>query len=148
MQLNYSTALFLLNPKLRAIMCSYEAKTDKNPSPAMTMFKTFDETIAVDDLVIVPSSTRHHRTIVRVAAIDVEVDFDSQTQVDWIVGKYDSSVYEKLVRDEAAAIGIMKNAEAKARRDEIIDKVAAFKSEELKKLPIAGGQAIAPPTAK
>lgn len=144
MQLNYSTALFLLNPQLRAIMCAYESVPVRldAPQPKQTMFKTFDKTIAVGDILVVPSSTRHQRTTVKVVAVDVEVDFDNQTHVDWVVAKLDAAAFDKVVADESKAISIMKAAEAKARRDEIRAKVVGLNAEELQSLPIAQQAAI------
>lgn len=145
MPLNYSTALFLLNPNLRAIMCAYErvpASIVEGPTPKLTMFKTFDTSIGIGDILVVPSSTRHYRTTVKVVTVDVEVDFDDQTPVDWVVSKLDAAAFDKMVKEEGRAISVMKAAEAKARRDKIRDQVVALNADELKALPISTQAAI------
>lgn len=112
--MNYSTAVFLINKNLRAVQAIYEPEGGK-PS----IFKTFDKTVKVDDLVIVPTGTRVKMTVCKITAVDVPVDFDSVADVKWIVGKVDSRDYEKTLVEEAAAIDAIKSAEFNKRRKEM-----------------------------
>ncbi len=74
--MNYSTAIFLINPKVRAIAAVYEPDTDNRKAPR-TIFKTFDSTIEVGDYILVPTDTRHKMTVNKVVEVDVEPDLES-----------------------------------------------------------------------
>jgi hypothetical protein len=67
---NYTTAVFLINDSIRAVTCTYENDGKRVP------FKTLDKTIAVDDIVVVPSGTRHGMTTCKVVEVDSDVDYD------------------------------------------------------------------------
>ncbi len=102
--MNYTTAVFLINNAVRAVVCTYEAE-DKSPR---TMFKTFDKTIRVGDLVIVPTNTRHRMTVCKVVETDVDVDFDNSACVHWIVSKVDITQYQTVerLRRDAHHVGL------------------------------------------
>lgn len=134
--MNYSTAVMLVNENIKAVLCTYETETETKKAPR-TLFKTLDTSLKVGDLVIVPSNTRHQRTVVRVVEVDAEVDFDSGTQVDWVVGKVDQSLYTRIVAEEAKAIEAIKAGEKLKRRREIAANMDALHIENLKSLPIA-----------
>lgn len=135
--MNYSTAVMLVNENIKAVLCIYEPDpVSGKPSPR-TLFKTLDTTIKVGDLVIVPSNTRHQRTVVKVVEYDAEVDFDSNVQVDWIVGKVDQGMFERIGAEEAKAIEKIKAGEKLKRRREIAANMEALDIEGLKSLPIA-----------
>ena len=129
--MNYTTAVFLINDRVRAVTCQYEAG-DKAPK---TMFKTLDRTIMPGDLVLVPTTTRHLMTVVRVAETDVEVDFDSPVEVQWIAGKVDQTAYQAILSQEAEAIAKIKSAQRNKKRHEIAAAMLAD-TEELKSLGI------------
>lgn len=131
--MNYTTAVFLINNAVRAVICTYEAE-DKAPR---TMFKTLDKTIHVGDLVVVPTNTRHNMTVCKVVETDVDVDFDNQACVQWIVGKVDATQYQITVAQEADAITAIKSAEKTKKRNELRDAMMADVVE-LKALPITG----------
>ena len=132
-KMNYSTAVFLINKHVRAIIGTYEA-TDNAPR---TIFKTLDDGIAVGDFVVVPTDTRHKMTIVKVVETDVDPDFESSTQVQWIVGKVDRADFELHLREEAQAITAIKAAELKKKRADLAKSMFDANYEELKALPIA-----------
>lgn len=134
--MNYSTAVMLINDNIKAVLCTYEVDTDKTKAPRV-MFKTLDHSIKEGDLVIVPSNTRHERTIVKVVEFDAEVDFDSHTHVDWIVGKLDQSVFENITKEEAKAVDAIKAAEKLKRRRDIRANIDALHADNLAALPIA-----------
>lgn len=123
-QMNLSTALFLMTDELRAVMCAYEEVPEKGsstPMPKLTMFKTLDKTIKVGDIVLVPSHTRHKVTTTKVVEVDVEVDCESQTKVDWIVGKVDRALGDKYVAFELATIDKIKAAQKAKKKRELKD---------------------------
>lgn len=113
---NYSTAAFLVNPNVRAIMCSYTPdKNDKSCTPRM--FKTFDQDIAVGDYVVVPTDSRHKMTVCRVEEVDVQPDLDSPAKVDFVYGVVDTRDYDKAVSAENDMIStIKKNKEIERRK--------------------------------
>ena len=140
--MNYSTAVFLINPNARAILATYEAG-DNAPR---TMFKTFDPAIKVNDLVVVPTQTRHGFTVVKVVAVDVDVDFDSPVKVDWVAARVDLASYADVLTQEAQAIRMMQSAEARKKRNELAAALMADQADTIMALPIAivGGPAVPP----
>ena len=60
--MNKTTAVFLINDRVRAIRAAYEADTPTQKA-GTELFKTFDPDIQVGDLVNVVSTTRHLVTL-------------------------------------------------------------------------------------
>lgn len=131
--MNFTTAIFLINDQVRAIQCTYEAG-DNAPRQ---VFKTLDKTIAKDDLVIVPTDTRHGFTVVKVAATDVELDLESPALVRWIVSKLNRSAYDQILAQEKDAMDRIKSAQARKKRDELAKTLMADAAETIQALPIA-----------
>lgn len=131
--MNNSTAVFLLNDKVRCVQATYETG-DHAPK---TLFKTVDQTIVVDDLVIVPTNTRHCFTVVKVTAVDVEFDIDTPTNMEWVVSKLDKTGHETLLAQEAEAISMIRSAEKRKKKEALREAVFADQSEKLRALPIA-----------
>ena len=140
--MNYSTAVFLINKHVRAILCTYEAEE----KASRTMFKTLDDTIRVGDFVTVPTDTRHKMTVCKVVECDVDVDFDSGTQVAWIIGKVDRSAHERTLAEEAQAVQAIKSAETQRKREELRKSMMGNHVETLKALPIYANGDPAPTT--
>lgn len=138
--MNYSTAVILINPTIRAVKGRYEEHGKDE------VFKTIDPTLAVGDFAVVETGTRWGMSVFKVTAVDVEVDFDSTAQVGWVVQKVAMPEHEKIKTMEAAAIELIKKGELRKRREDIkqntLDAVSAG---EIDKLDIArlGSNAIA-----
>jgi hypothetical protein len=133
--MNYSTAVMLFNPQIRSVSVSYEVDKDGKGVQPFTIFKTMDPSIKREDRVVVPTSTRHSFTVCRVEEVDPEVDFESGTQLNWVVGKVDLHAYEAIIFEEGKMIDTMKAAEKQAKREEIKSKVQEFyKGQDLAKL--------------
>lgn len=81
--MNFSTAVFLINDKARAIKAVYEP----HDGVKQTTFKTLDPDIKKDDLVVVATGTRHGFTVVKVVETDLSIDFKDKTEMCWIVSK-------------------------------------------------------------
>lgn len=145
--MNYSIAVFLINKNARAIRAIYEADVPNNKAKR-SLFKTFDPSIAVDDLVIVPTDTRHNFTVVKVVETDIDLDFDTTENVQWIVGRVDLANHATRLQQEQAAIAAIKQAELKKKRDELSKALFADYSENLKALPIAQGDTAITPAAE
>lgn len=131
--MNYSTAVFLINKHVRAVLCTYEAED----TAKRTLFKTLNETIETGDYVIVSTDTRHKMTVCKVVDIDVDVDFDSTTPVTWIVGKIDLAPHAEMLRQEDAALKVIKSAELRKKRDDLRQAMFADHLDTIKALPIA-----------
>lgn len=124
--MNYSTAIFLVNPAARAVAVSYETDpvTGKGKAP-FTLFKTLDPTVKVGDYAVIPTDTRHKMTVVRVEEVDVEVDLDYSAQMQWLVAPVSTAAHEAVLKQEAAGIERIKSAEKAARQKELRDKLLA-----------------------
>ena len=118
---NQSTAVFLINDKTRAILATYE-EADSSPR---TMFKTFDQNIDVDDLIIVPTTTRHKMTVCKVVEVDVDVDFNSSTTVEWVIGTVNTDEYQEVVRREKDALKTIRSAEVRREREKLKEALLA-----------------------
>jgi hypothetical protein len=131
--MNYSTAVFLINKNVRAVLATYEAED----TAKRTLFKTLDPTLKAGDFAIVPTDTRHKMTVVKIVETDVDVDFDSPTPVQWIMGKVDRTSYDEMLAQEQQAITVIKSAELRKKRDDLRKAMFADHVETLKALPIA-----------
>lgn len=120
--MNHSTAIFLISDACRGIGCVFE---DTKHAKQYT-FKTLDPDIAIGDMVLVPSDNDNFRLkVVKVAALDVEPDFDSRIEYKWIVGKVDSADHDTIKAQEEAAIEKVKSAQKRKRREELRDALIA-----------------------
>lgn len=134
--MNYTTAVFLINKNIRAIACTYECDPPNGTAPRTT-FKTLDPSIKVGDLVVVPTDTRHKFTISKVAAVDVEVDFDSMTPMAWIADKVNIDRHIQTLGMEADMVVSIKSAETRKKREALRDALLADQADTIKALPIA-----------
>ena len=127
--MNYSTAVMLINPSIRAVRGQYE---DRGTTE---VFKTIDQSLKIGDLAVVETSTRWGMTVFKVTAVDVEVDFDSSTPIGWVVGRVDQAQHDNIKTMEQKAIEVIKAGELRKRREEIkkntLDAVAAGEIEKL-----------------
>ena len=142
--MNYSTAVFLVNDKVRAIAVTYEADgydADGRPTTikaaARYTFKTFDQSIKKGDLVIVPTNTRHKFTICKVVEADLEIDFDADTELKWIAGVFEQDGYQRTLEQEAVMLEAIKSAEKNRKREELRKSLMADSESKLLALPIA-----------
>lgn len=130
--MNYSTAIFLISEQARAVMVTYE----DHEGAARSMYKTLDKRIKVDDYVVVPTDTRHHMTVCKVVETDIEPDFDSSKDVNWIIGTVSTANYEDLKEQETEAIAKIRSAEKRRKREELRDALIADAGDDIKALPI------------
>lgn len=139
--MNYSTAALLLNPNCRAIRVSYE-KDPKDGKPINFMIKkTFDDTIAVGDLVVVETSNHDHRygvTTCKVVETDVEWEPNTSENITWIIHKVDVGAFEKLKAAEGEMISLAKASEKTRQREELQKKMFEHvNKDDLDKLSLA-----------
>lgn len=131
--MNYSTAVFLINDKVRAVKGTYEA----GENAGKTMFKTFSPTLKVGDFTIVPTNTRHNMTVVKITDVDVEFDIETTTNVEWIIGQIDLTAYEQVLGQEQEAVKTIQSAEKNRKRAALREAIFADAETQLNKLPIA-----------
>lgn len=108
-----SRIVFLINDTVRAVMAKYE------DGASAEMFKTFDSTLEVGDLAVVESNTRHNMTVVKVTAIDVDVNFDATTPLKWIVQKIDKPAFDAILTQEGQAVAAVQAAELRRKKEEL-----------------------------
>jgi hypothetical protein len=119
--INQSTAVFLINESTRAILATYE----EGEKATKTMFKTFDQTIDVGDLIVVPTGTRHNATVCKVVEVDVDVDFNSNVPVDWVISRVDTAEYDDVVLREKDALKAIRSAEMRREREKLKEAMLA-----------------------
>lgn len=131
--MNYSTAVMLVNANIKAVRGQYE---EHGP---IEVFKTLDQSIVKDDIVVVESGTRWKYTTVKILEVDsVTVDFDSDKQIKWVVQKIDTSTHTKIKEMEEQAIKVIQAGEMRKRREDIRNNTLdALASGEIDKLDIA-----------
>jgi len=129
--MNYSTAVFLINNDVRCVSAIY----DEGKTP--TLFKTLDPDLKKDDYAVVPTDTRFGFTIVKIVETDVDVDFDSQTQMRWIAGVFDRKAFDRIIELENKAIAAVRSAETRRKRDELREAMFKDHAETLKTLGLS-----------
>lgn len=140
--MNYSTAVFLINDAVRAVKGIYE---DGKPAD---IFKTLDPSISKNDLVVVPTDTRHKMTVIKIVETDVDVDFDSTIPMKWVICRVDTKENADILRMEEKAIAVIKSGEIRKKKEAIRDTVFREQMEQLKTLElstIGGGESAQPP---
>jgi hypothetical protein len=108
-----STILFLINDDIRAVSGKYEEH-----GRAET-FKTMDQTLKVGDLAVVQSGTRHGMTVVEITAVDLDLNYDGNEEVKWVVQKIDKPGFNKTLELEREAITAVQSAERRRKREEL-----------------------------
>lgn len=118
--MNYNTAIFLVNTKVRAIKAVYQPDVEGKPREPRVLYKTLDPSITVGDYILVPTETRHKMSVFRVTDVDVEIDFDDTTlNPKWVIGVVDREEYERTVDMESAAIERIRSAEKRRKQEEL-----------------------------
>lgn len=63
--MNLTTAVFLVEEKARAVRVEYDPDVTRNNNPSK-LFKTVNPDLKKDDLVVVPTHTRHGFTVAKI----------------------------------------------------------------------------------
>lgn len=132
--MNTSTAIFLINPNARAVSCIYEAEGSKQTP---YIFKTLDQSIKVNDLVVVPTDTRHNLTVVKVVEVDVDLDIDTPHQIKWVIGKVDLATHNELLELEADALAKIKASQLRKKREQLAKDLLDDHRAAIQSLPIS-----------
>ena len=134
-----SKIVFLINDQVRLIRVSYDEGT---PVPSGTTVKTYqvktlDQSIKVDDLVLVETATRHGLAVCKVVAVDLDVDFDDGISLKWAFGGIDLARIEEIRAQEADAITAAKRAELRRQREKLRGDIFAEHAEIISGLSLA-----------
>lgn len=126
-----SVVVLLINDSAMAVKARYEEAGKEG------VFKTLDTSIEVGDYAVVESGTRWNKTVVKVTEVDIDVNFDTATDVKWVVQKIDKEGFDTVLEQEKVAISTVQSAERRRKRDEL--KKTLFKDHEkaIRALPIA-----------
>lgn len=133
--MNHSLNIFLVNKDVRAIMTDYGDPSNQ-PVKNQVMFKTLDQSIKKDDLVVIPTHTRQGMTVVKVIEVDVPFDFNITTKVDWIVSKVDSEPYNKTLKEEEEVIKTVSSLEQRRKREQMFRELSLGTDDALKSLAL------------
>lgn len=116
--MNLSAAVFLVEESARAVRVEYDPDTPRNNNPSK-YFKTVSPDLKKDDLVVVPTHTRHGFTVAKIVEIDFQVDFHTTEQYSWIVSKVDKAGYDHTLEVEKKIIQRVGKAEENKMRVEL-----------------------------
>lgn len=130
-----SKIVFLINDQVRLIRVTYEPGTPEAEKQAYS-FKTFDQTIQVDDYVVVETGTRHGLTVCKVTAVDLDVNFDDGIALKWAFQRVDTDAIESIRRAETEAITAAARAELKRKRAQLREGIFAEHAELLSGLEL------------
>src|SRR5689334_18813988 len=129
--MNLSHAVFLVNKGARAVKGIYEPSgtmdhndvyvNPKGQKIANAVFKTLDKSIKVGDLCVVPTGTRHGFTVIKVTEVDVDLDFEDKTPVEWIVSRVNVDEYKNLLSEESKLTDEIRKKEFAVRRSQLMD---------------------------
>ena len=118
--MNYSTAVMLINEKIRAVKVIYEHEDNKHQTKYI--FKTLDETIDVGDFVTIPTDTRHKMTVVKVVEVlntDVDIDFEDTKEIKWIIDKVGTENSDYILEEEKKWIEELKKSEKRKKTQDL-----------------------------
>lgn len=126
---NPSLAAFLLDNGPRCISVSYDRTSDRTGKDIpidVKSFKTFDTTLKVGDLVVVPTDTRWGFTVGRVEAVDTRVNYSSPEITRWVASKVDREGYKAILDQEEVLLGKVGQAQELKAKRELADELKAL----------------------
>jgi phosphoribosyl 1,2-cyclic phosphodiesterase len=121
----------LINDDCRLMKVAYE------DGGSASIMKTLDPTIKVDDLVVVQSGTRWEMTVAKVTEVDIDINFEIQRDVKWIVTRICEKTFDHIKSMEVEAINAVQAAEKKRKKDELRASVMAHHEQQINSLQIA-----------
>ena len=126
-----SAIVFLINDEARAVYGIYEDDGQK------TIFKTLDQAIKVGDFAVVESTTRHNMTVVKITDVDVDVNFETDKSIRWVVQVIDTDRFKETLMQERAAISAVQEAERARKKKELRASLFANHEDKIKALALA-----------
>ena len=116
---------FLTDDLCRAIRVNYDP--DRNAGRREEEFKTVDPDIQVGDVVVIPTDTRHKATCVKVVAVDIDIDIESNEPIKWIIDRVDMEGYQERVAIEENNNKVLIAARRKALRERVLGEMNDLK---------------------
>jgi hypothetical protein len=110
--------ILAVNEAVRLVNVAYEPNVPTNKQPSFT-FKTMDDSIAVDDLVVIPTGTRWGMTVAKVTEVDVDFDIESDIELRWIIDTVDETAHKEILATEERVIKLVTQAERRRKRASI-----------------------------
>jgi hypothetical protein len=126
-----SNIVFLINDDIRAVKAIYDE------GGSADTFKTMDPSVKVGDILVVESSTRHKVTTVKVVEVEVDINFDSNVAVKWVVAKVNMDAFADILVMENDAIAAVNSAERKRKKDALRASLFADHQDKLKTLALS-----------
>lgn len=126
-----SRIIFVMNDDVRQIEVQYE------PGGRSYSYKTMDQTIQVDDIVVIPTDTRHNYTCGKVTEVDTEVDMMASGELKWIIDKVDIRHHEQLAEQEKVMAQRAQDAQRRKQKAELRKTLMADQPELFTGLAIA-----------
>ena len=131
---NKSMAVFVLNDDVRGIMAVYEDEKTETP----TFYKTFDQSIEVGDLIVVPANTRLGFTTNKVVEIDVDPDINRHSKVEWVAGSISLKNYDNYLAQEKQMIDQINKLEKQKAREAFKKDLEDTLGDDLKSVTLIG----------
>lgn len=126
-----SVIVLLINDDARAVRAEYE------PDGSTSILKTLDPSIKVGDMVVVESGTRHFQTVAKITDIDIDINYDTQRDVKWVIQKIDTDRFAELRKQEEAAIAAVHSAERRRKKEELRNSLFADHQDKIQALELA-----------
>lgn len=130
-----SKIVFLINDQVRAVKAVYEETA--NVAQKVYVFKTMDNSIRKDDMLIVETNTRHGFTVVKCVETDVDVNFEDPTELKWVVARVDLEDFNRVKAQEVDAIAAVKQAELRRKKAELRETMFKDHEESIKALALS-----------
>ena len=121
-----SKIVFLINDQVRAVRGIYEEASILNQPKHV--FKTLDQDLAVGDIAVVETTTRHGFTVVKLIEVDIDLNFDDPAETKWVVAGVNMDAFALVKKQEAAAISAVQQAELRRKKAEL--RATMFKDHE------------------
>ena len=121
-----SKIVFLINDQVRAVRGIYEEAS--NLDQPKHVFKTLDQDLAVGDIAVVESTTRHGFTVVKLIEVDIDLNFDDPAETKWVVAGVSMDAFALVKKQEDAAISAVQQAELRRKKAEL--RATMFKDHE------------------
>jgi hypothetical protein len=115
---NPEMAIFLADIPGAPVRC-LEVVYDPRKPHEKTLCKTFDQTIKIDDYVVVQTDERHNMTVCKVVRVDIQPSLRSSDRCRWILSKVDMDAHERNLTGEQHLLNVMHSAEIRKEREEM-----------------------------
>ena len=128
---NKSMAVFAVDKNIRGIVAVYN---DTDSTDQGVFYKTFDDSLAVDDIIVVPTKTRLGYTTNKVVKVDVAPDFERTKEVKWVVGRVNMDMFDKNVAGEKSLIEKLNEGDLNRARDDVARQLRETMGEDFKQI--------------